>query len=149
MANTEHIAERKTVGAQGAQPDPPQQRGVQSVGQQVVPEQDDDTGETQRGGGPEAARRLLAKKEKAVDGVKQYRHRKDHRFQTGIDPGGGGIKTPEIKAEDAAALQQAAEMIFRAQRPQASCDEQNRQHRDAGYGETPENRYRRGHRSLL
>ena len=40
-------------------------------------------------------------------------------------------------------------MIFRAQRPQASCDEQNRQHRDAGYGETPENRYRRGHRSLL
>ncbi|WP_375141912.1 DUF167 family protein, partial [Klebsiella pneumoniae] len=32
---------------------------------------------------------------------------------------------------------QAAEMIFRAQRPQASCDEQNRQHRDAGYGETP------------
>ncbi len=63
--------------------------------------------------------------------------------------GGGGIKTPEIKAEDAAALQQAAEMIFRAQRPQASCDEQNRQHRDASYGETPENRYRRGHRSLL
>ena len=65
MANTEHIAERKTVGAQGAQPDP-QQRGVQSVGQQVVPEQDDDTGETQRGGGPEAARRLLAKKRKLL-----------------------------------------------------------------------------------
>ena len=44
----------------------PQQRGVQSVGQQVVPEQDDDTGETQRGGGPEAARRLLAKKRKLL-----------------------------------------------------------------------------------
>jgi hypothetical protein len=52
VANTEHIAERK-VGSQRAEADPPQQRGVQPVGQQVVPEQRDDTGQAQRGGQPE------------------------------------------------------------------------------------------------
>ena len=100
------------------------------------------------GGGPEAAGRLLAEKRKllmalnstAIEKITDSRPVLIRRRR---------YKTPEIKAEDAAALQQAAEMIFRAQRPQASCDEQNRQHRDAGYGETPENRYRRGHRSLL
>jgi hypothetical protein len=66
VAHTEHIAERKTVGSQRAEANPHSSEAFRPLAQQIVPEQRDDPRQAQRGGQPETARRLLAKKRKLL-----------------------------------------------------------------------------------
>ncbi len=49
------------------------------------------------------------------------------------------IEAPEVKAEDAAALQDAKQMVAKGQRAQAAQDQQHRHDGGGGDGKAPEN----------
>ena len=111
MAQADHIAQREAVGPQRRQANSRQQRRAPAACQQIVTEEDHNPSQPQRRSRPEAGRRALTKEQIAVDGVIQHRHGEDHRLQTGVDVRRRGIKTPEVKAEDAAPLQHAKQVI--------------------------------------
>ncbi len=149
MTHADHIAQRKTVRAEGGKTNARQQRGAPAAGQQVVPEKGNNPDKTQRRRRPEPRRRALTEENKAVNGVVEHRHGKDHRFQPGVDMRRRGIKTPEVKAEHAASLQHAKQMIAQRQLAHSAQGEQHNHHRGAGHGEAPENRHRGRHGALL
>lgn len=104
---------------------------------------------TKPGGKIKTARRLLAEENKAVDGVKQHRHRENHRFEPGIDIRCGGIKAPEIEAEHAAALHHTEQVIAKCQPAQPTHHQQHDYQRDACHRKAPENRHRGRNGALL
>ncbi|KAI3490242.1 hypothetical protein L1887_45700 [Cichorium endivia] len=120
MAHADHIAQREAVGAERGKTNPGQERRAPAAGQQIVPEEGDDPSQAQSRRRPETRGRALPEENKAVNGVIEHGHGEDHRLQPGIDMCRCRIKTPEVKAENAASLEHTKEVIPQRQRAQAA-----------------------------
>ncbi|MNZ95972.1 hypothetical protein D3C78_1151480 [compost metagenome] len=145
----EHIARRKTQGAQQRQRQANQGFTARRMARQFRPEQQAQPAQAQRTATKDIGGDPLAEEHPGIERVPQGRGGKHHGDQPAGDPLAGSQKAHEVDAEQAKALGQADAMTAPVHRLQATAEQQNGEQDQPGQRKAIDNRHRNGDHAQL